>query len=175
MVKKSVAGQFAWALTLAVLLASGAVLAGNCEIPGVEESNPDSAYVVHGDGTVTDRRTGLMWKQCAEGQVWNGSTCTGAASRHPWEKALELAEAHEFAGYGDWRMPTMKELGDQVESCRNMPTINVTIYPNTPDDRFWTGESASLGRAWYVDFFEGYVDYRARNDPSYFRLVRGGE
>jgi hypothetical protein len=38
-----------------------------CTKQRVPASNPDSAYVDHGNGTVTHIRTGLMWKQCAEG------------------------------------------------------------------------------------------------------------
>lgn len=30
---------------------------------------PDSRYTDNGDGTVTDLATGLIWKQCAEGDI----------------------------------------------------------------------------------------------------------
>ena len=37
-------------------------------------------YVDNGNGTVTHTPTNLMWKRCAEGQTWTGSTCSGTAS-----------------------------------------------------------------------------------------------
>ena len=66
------------ALAAALGVASGAAQAVTC-LNGIPASNPDNIYTVHGDGTVTDTRTGLMWKQCLEGQTWSGSACAGGA------------------------------------------------------------------------------------------------
>ena len=50
-------------------------------------SNPTAVYTVHGDGTVTDRRTGLMWAQCLAGQ--SGAQCaTGTPIPMDWAAAL---------------------------------------------------------------------------------------
>ena len=57
-------------LAAALWLAAGAAQAVTCP-SGIAASNPDSVYSVdtsHPDGTtVTDTRTGLMWKRCLEG------------------------------------------------------------------------------------------------------------
>lgn len=50
----------------------------------------------HGDGTVTDTRTGLMWMRERE------------VSKVGVIEALAIRK--EFAGYGDWRLPTLAEL-----------------------------------------------------------------
>lgn len=49
----------------------------NSNIP---ESTPTSRFTDNGNGTVTDTKTGIMWKRCAEGQIWTGSTCSGTAA-----------------------------------------------------------------------------------------------
>jgi hypothetical protein len=45
-------------------------------------------YLDNGDGTVTDTKTNLMWKQCAEGQ--SGSTCSGKAAGYQWDAAIAI-------------------------------------------------------------------------------------
>jgi hypothetical protein len=63
----------------------------------IPANNPDAVYIDHGDGTVSDTRTGLMWKQCLEGL--SGDRCqTGAELARTWGGALTLALASDFAG-----------------------------------------------------------------------------
>lgn len=143
-------------------------------------SNPDSVYIDHGNGTVTDTRTGLMWKQCAEGL--SGATCqTGSAQTFTWANALIHAETSAFANYTDWRLPNVKELSSLVEDCRSYPAINTNHFPNTPSDWFWSGSPNVYGSnvAWVV-----YFQYGLAYDGSYWgesengrrvRLVRGGQ
>ena len=66
-------------------------------------ARPTSDYVIHGDGTVTHTPTGLMWKQCAEGQNWSGSGCSGTGSPFNWDAAKLLTST--FAGENAWRTP----------------------------------------------------------------------
>ncbi len=62
--------------------------------------------VDNGDGTVTDRATGLMWQQADDGAA------------RDWQGALACAEGLELAGYGDWRLPNAKELQSIVDYMR---------------------------------------------------------
>jgi len=55
------------------------------------------AYQDNGDGTITDLNTGLMWIQ-------------DQGDKTTYTDAIELLEAYSFAGYDDWRLPTVKEL-----------------------------------------------------------------
>ena len=55
----------------------------------------------NGDGTVTDHATGMMWAQEDSG------------SGMLWSNALAYAQqmnAANYLGYGDWRLPSAKEL-----------------------------------------------------------------
>lgn len=162
---------------LLLLLSTGNVQAVPCQ-NNLPASNPDAVYTDHGNGTVTDTRTGLMWKQCAEGL--SGVTCqTGSAQTFTWSNALARAEASTFAGYTDWRLPNVKELSSLVEDCRRSPAINTNYFPNTPSASvFWSGSPHahySNNRAWLVAFLNGNANYHDRSVSNRVRLVRGGQ
>jgi len=76
--------------------------------PGNPRIAPDSRYSDNGNGTVTDHHTGLMWKQCSEGQ--SGAACSGSVTTMRWAAALAAGANSSFAGFNDWRLPNTKEL-----------------------------------------------------------------
>jgi hypothetical protein len=142
----------------------------------VVEDTPTSAFTDNGDGTVTHSLTGLMWKQCAEGL--SGADCaTGGATAMNWSGALAMASSDSTAGYGDWRLPNQRELLSIVETCGYSPTINQTLFPNTPASSFWSTSSyvPNLNLAWYVYFYNGDYGPSVRAGNSLVRLVRGGQ
>ncbi len=161
---------------LLLILWAGNAQAVPCQ-NNLPASNPDSVYTDHGNGTVTDTRTGLMWKQCAEGL--SGATCqTGSLQGFTWASALAHAEASTFAGYTDWRLPNVKELSSLVEDCRAGPAINTNLFPNTPSTLFWSGSPSADGSslAWFVYFSDGVAgSYGPRSYPFGVRVVRGGQ
>ncbi len=148
--------------------------ASHC-IDEISPSNPDSTYTIHGDGTVTDTRTGLMWKRCSEGQTWTGSTCSGTGSMSTWASALAHAKSHVFANHDDWRLPNVKELRSLVEECRTNPSINETIFPaQSSGGNYWSASPAAnlSNRAWIVNFSNGFSYDNDRRHYPIFRLVR---
>jgi len=60
-------------------------------------------FADNGDGTVTDRATGLTW------------TKGDSAQPMRWPDALAYAENLELAGHSDWRLPNAKELHSIVD------------------------------------------------------------
>jgi hypothetical protein len=63
----------------------------------------------NGDGTITDRATGLTWSKADSGQAMN------------WQDALAWAEkknAEKVFGHDDWRLPSVKELQSIVDYSR---------------------------------------------------------
>lgn len=158
---------------LLLLLGAGNAQAVPCQ-NNLPASNPDSAYTDHGDGTVTDTRTGLMWKKCAEGL--SGATCqTGTMQDFSWEDALARAVASTFAGYTDWRLPNVKELSSLVEDCRENPSINTNRFPNSPGSFFWSGSPVANNSriAWGVSFYDGVTSNDLQTYSNRVRLVRG--
>lgn len=123
-------------------------------------NNPTSAYVLHDDGTVTDPRTGLMWKRCAEGQAWDAaaSTCTGEATSLAWGAALAAGDTG-FAGHADWRLPNIKELASLVEICRFQPAINEEVFPAPATiANYWSSSPVGeTGNAWSLVIGTGYT------------------
>ncbi len=148
--------------------------------PNTVASNPDAIYTVHGDGTVTDTRTGLTWKQCIEGFDNTGTGCAPVSGQKlfTWEQALAHAVSNGFAGHNDWRLPDIKELHSLVEECRGSPAISDTAFPGEPQGGTVHSASPVGGPApvmvWNVNVVTGYAVQSARVTPAYVRLVRGG-
>ena len=69
----------------------------------------------NGDGTITDRATGLMWSKADSGQGMN------------WQDALAWVQkknAEKFLGHDDWRLPSVKELQSIVDYTRSPDTTH---------------------------------------------------
>ena len=145
--------------------------------------NRDSVYEISVDGqTVTDTRTGLMWKRCSQGQNWDGNTCSGSGGTFIWDNALASAEASTFAGYEDWRLPNIKELESLTEPCRDTASINDTVFPGTMNWRYWsasprfnpnTVHGYPKKAAWCLNFGPAVVQSGPRDGAYHVRLVRG--
>jgi hypothetical protein len=114
----------------------------------------------NGDGTVTDRATGLMWSKADSG--------TGM----DWAAALawvQARNAEQHLGHNDWRLPNAKELQsivdytrapDSTQSPAIAPVFTCTAITNEAGKRdwpyYWTSTThASLaagGNAVYIAF-----------------------
>ncbi|HKJ40855.1 MAG TPA: DUF1566 domain-containing protein [Sunxiuqinia sp.] len=114
----------------------------------------------NGNGTVTDKASGLMWQKADNGTAIS------------WDDALSYAETLDLAGYGDWRLPNAKELQSIVDYNRSPATTNsAAIDPlfqctpitdeggNTNYGFYWTGTTHASangmgGYAIYIAFGE---------------------
>jgi hypothetical protein len=165
-------------ITLTLLAAALlSTMPASADCTAVPATTPDSRFSDNGDGTVTDIKTGLVWKRCSEGQVWDGTTCAGTESNYTWQTALQAGVASAFAGKSDWRLPNIKELGSIVERQCFDPAINAIVFPNTPSSSFWSGSpcAGASNDAWLVDFVGGNDFNAYKSYFSYVRLVRGGQ
>ncbi|MCW5212416.1 DUF1566 domain-containing protein [Desulfobulbus sp. TB] len=147
-------------------------------------------YIDHGDRTVTDTRSGLMWKRCSEGL--SGDKCEmGKVERYKYDDAVERFKNIAYAaGYADWRLPTVDELktllycskGKNKEgSCKagsEKPTINQQAFPNAEAEYVvWSGSplASYSDYAWGVHFYIGGSRYVNRINYNAVRLVRSGK
>ncbi len=162
----------------AVLCTAAAVAhAQNC-VSSIPQANPDGVYIQSGDGTVTDTRTGLMWKQCLEGYEGDQCATPNGTAAFSWQGALDHAVQHTFAGHADWRVPDIKELRSLVEECKVTPAINNGVFKGSLYEMAWSGSphaGAGSDMAWAIYFYTGFSMKKNRTTDSIaVRLVRGG-
>lgn len=173
-------------LLLILLMLTGESQAQTCS-SSIPPTTPTSRFTDNGDGTVTDSATGLMWKQCSEGQTTAGAGgCSGTASAFTWQQALQRAQqvnagaAGQPLGYADWRVPNIKELISLVERACTSPAINIGLFPPVPTSEafgFWSASPQAdfLGAAWVMFIGLGESGYDNESVGNYVRLVRGGQ
>ena len=135
----------------------------------------------NGDGTITDRATGLIWTKLDSGHLKAGEKKDGKLN---WEQALAWAEDLQYAGHSDWRLPNAKELQSIVDYTRSPdttrsaaidPVFNVTrirdalgkvnypfFWSSTTHKRMGGGEAAvyvAFGRSQgWMSNFRGQYD-----------------
>lgn len=145
-------------------------------IPSIPNNTPDNRYINHNNGTVTDKNTGLMWKQCIEGLSGINTCTTGSPSYYTLIKSLEFAEGQLFAGYSDWRVPTLTELKSLIAQHCLAPSVNIALFPNDPASYVWSSSLSvnNAKNAWYVIFNNGYADNGFIYDFNRVRFVRAG-
>ena len=120
----------------------------------------------HNDGTVTDERTKLMWEQ------------RPSPVRYTWKDATALRiaslNAGAFAGYTDWRLPTVQELAGLVDYTRRDPAIN-RIFALC-DGRYWSSTTLTTSPfyAVLVLFTNGDVSFSFEGNSHYVQAVRAG-
>lgn len=137
-------------------------------------------------GIVTDSATGLTWMRCPLGMKWEGKTCKGKATSYKWEQALQAASGFSYAGYNDWRLPTIAELKTLVDKSagnerKGIPYINSVVFPRSICTSkagvacyIWSSTPSTESRnyAWIVYFHNGNDYYDSNNSDSAVRLVR---
>ncbi|MES9854784.1 MAG: DUF1566 domain-containing protein [Candidatus Thiodiazotropha sp. L084R] len=99
----------------------------------------NNRFEENGDGTVTDRTTGLQWSLRDSARGMN------------WQDALNYAENLKLAGHSDWRLPNAKELQyivdytrspDSSDSAAISPLFQTTSIINEAGEKdypaYWT-------------------------------------
>ena len=136
-------------------------------------STPTQRFNNHGNGTVTDTRTSLMWQTCLEGQ--NNRDCSGGGpERMYWQKAddtVQFTNQRRFATYTDWRLPTVAELGSIVEQRCQDPAINLEVFSHMPAVSLWSSNQSELN-AVSLNFTNGKTINQLKGAGNYVRLVR---
>ena len=131
-------------------------------------------------GEVTDKKTGLIWRQCSLGQTWEkGKGCVGE---------IELvrrkeAEEHALSLGNGWRVPSIDELLTLIDKRCHSPMINTLFFGKVSNV---TGEGANylsssvylegdevLPTLFYtIDLISGGVDAHTKSFVGAVRLVR---
>ena len=118
-----------------------------------------------GDNVVVDSATGLMWHQSGSDEL-----CTGNKQRE-WVEDLNSEEG--YAGYQDWRLPTVDEAVSLLESSKKNGYLYIDPVFSKKQYWIWTGDKFDGSEvAWYVLFYDGSVYWNYIRYGSYVRPVR---
>jgi hypothetical protein len=124
-------------------------------------------YTDNGDGTVTDKVTGLMWQKQDPGTAMT------------WSTAVAYCGSLNLAGHSDWRLPSTTELLSIVNASLSSETAimtNTTYFqgPLTAAS-YWTSIVAAWdsASAWYIAFGGGYDGITSQTQTMDARCVRG--
>jgi hypothetical protein len=162
-------------------------IAQTCFPSNIAATAPDSRYALNANGTVVDKKTGLMWMRCPLGETWSNGICTGSIQHYKWQSALQIAESTVFAGLSDWRLPNKKELHSIVERRCYNPAINLTAFPivqfmkDDYDLYTWTSSPVfspiadDNGYVRVVKLYDGADRDSYRDTTNAVWLVRGGQ
>ena len=102
---------------------------------------------VSGDVVVVDNATGLMWHH------------GGSDDELKWDEARKWVwqlNSKGYAGYHDWRLPTVDEAASLMEPKKNVGKWgDYCIDPvfNKKQSCTWTGDRHSSGTGWAVNFY----------------------
>jgi hypothetical protein len=119
---------------------------------------------IGGDKAVVDNATGLMWHQSGSDYM-------------KWKKAkkwIRKLNKRGYAGYQDWRLPTLEEAASLLESNKRNDLYIDPIFSKY-HEHIWTGDSkAGSGAAYVVGFSNAVVNWGYFNiyNRSYVRPVR---
>jgi hypothetical protein len=132
-------------------------------------------FAISADGQeVTDAKTRLTWRRCAEGMRWDGKACSGKLLKFSYAGAKRDAAESARDGKG-WRIPSRDELIALVDmDQKKKPRIDPKAFPQTPSLPFWAARAGSTDdlNAWLVNFASGKVRANLGQAKFPLRLVR---
>ncbi len=138
---------------------------------------PNPRFVDHGDGTVRDRLTGLIWLKNAD--------CFG--KQGSWAGALAAANglADPVCGLsddsvaGDWRLANLRELHSLIDFSQTEPALPAGHpFTDVRGSWYWSSSTraANSANTWVVHFSDGVAWFgNAQITTPYVWPVRGGQ
>ncbi len=170
---------------VALLLAASAVAGATVQAQQVCDSSlyafssPTAHFEDHADGTVTDKKSRLMWMRCSVGQTWAAGRCNGEGAPGSWQSAQAVADAVNRGGayfYDDWRLPNLAELATIAERQCSNPRVNLSVFPATAASLYWTATpqmgSGETPLVFALSFGAEGFQARPPIEMHYIRLVR---
>jgi hypothetical protein len=138
---------------------------------------------------VMDHATGLMWQRGGSGE---GNGLQG--DRKDADEYVRGLNAKKYAGFDDWRLPTLEEAMSLMAPPEKGQPVEVNdgdghvvkgvehidpAFENSAAPILWTADLQSPGRGWVIYFSDGICDLESVNFNAWVRAVRslksGGE
>jgi len=133
-----------------------------------EKSRVYGRFVDNGDGTVTDRHSGLMWIQ----NGWRRDFFAAAT----WDEAINRCEQFQAAGYADWTLPPRAQWQSLLDDSIQAPAIvepnpfrNVIIHMP-----YWAkdGPVRLLSRRYTTLLYAGTINHQQKDEMAFIWPVR---
>lgn len=130
------------------------------------QHNPEGRFenylVNNNDGkTISDLATGVMWQR-------TGCDITAIRHVHAWVKKLN---EQKYAGYSDWRLPTMEEALALLEPERNPKGLFLHPCFCMGQPFIFLADERKPGGYWFIDFKQGTVFWASGTIPGGFGRV----
>lgn len=112
---------------------------------------------------VVDYATGLIWHQF-------GSESYMSIERvKPW---LADLNKQKYAGFSDWRLPTLEEAASLLENQESRFGLFFDEVFASEQRFIWTGDTFGKDKGWIIDFYSGDVSNVPLTTMVYVRPVR---
>jgi len=112
-------------------------------------------------GVVLDHATGLMWQK-------EGSDTRTLADA---DKDIRRLNAERFAGFSDWRLPTLEEAMSLMEP-QAYDGFHIARVFKRGVNLIWTADRTSDGRGWVLYFYDGILSSEKVEFNAWVRGVR---
>ena len=124
----------------------------------------DNALVDNDDGlTITDERTGIIWQRGGLDIV----------SIRTLRRNIEKLNSEGFAGFHDWRLPTMEEALSLMEPEMNAKGLYLNPCFSKEQPFIFVAAQRKPGGYWFVDYKQGRAFWSSGTIPGAFgRLCR---
>jgi len=123
---------------------------------------PVPRFTDHGDGTVTDTLTGLMWTKSAA-HTTEGTT---------WSEAIAFCNNLDFAGFSDWHLPNIGELHSLIDFSKSKPAVPPDHpFEGIQELHYWSSTTyeGDTNSAWVIFFPNGATGY-AEKKEGFFNI-----
>jgi hypothetical protein len=136
------------------------------------------SYNNNGDGTITDKVTGLIWAQDL------------STSGYSWSDAVKYCDTLTLGGYSDWRLPSVKALWSIRDFSQGWPWVDTDYFHLVGDgsdqrqQHTWTNkrylveseyqnDQVKRDPAFIVNSWTGHI--KAMDGARFVRAVRGNK
>ena len=134
------------------------------------EINREGSFLNHlhdsGPQTLVDQRTGLMWQRGG----------LDICSYRTMNRTIEELNTRGFAGYHDWRLPTLEEAMSLMEPQSNDKKLYLNSNFSREQPFVFVAAQRSPSGYWFVDYKQGRAFWSSGTIPGGFgRLCRPAE